>query len=92
MTENSLLFSSLYCLLFQFHNRKSLFAALHSDIYSLKSGLLHFASQPYFKKSRSSKVKDGIINLILTNCLVDRYISVCVQWVKVADSYSLILG
>jgi hypothetical protein len=50
-----------------------MFAILHSDINSLKTGLLHFTSQPYCKKSRSAKVKDGIINLILRNYLVDRY-------------------
>jgi hypothetical protein len=48
-----------------------MFAVLHSDINSLKSGLLHLIAQPYRKKSRSAKVKDGIINLILKNCLVD---------------------
>ncbi len=68
--ENNLFFSSL---LFQFLNRKSMFAVLHSDINSLKSGLLHLTSQPYCKKSRSPKVKDGIINLILRNCLFDQY-------------------
>ncbi len=67
-------FSSFYCLLFPFNNRKSMFEALHSDINPLKSGLLHFISQPYCKKSRSAKVKDGIITLILRNCLVDWYI------------------
>ncbi len=46
----------------------------HSDINSLKSGLLHFTGQPYFEKSRSAKVKDGIINIILRNYLIDRYI------------------
>jgi len=66
-------FSSFYCLLFPFHGRKSMFAVLHSDINSLKSGLLHLTSQPYCKKSRSAKVKDGIINLILGNYLMDRY-------------------
>jgi hypothetical protein len=66
-------FSSLYCLLFPFHNRKSMFAVLHSDINCLKSGLLHFTGQPYCKKSRSAEVKDGIINLILRNFLIDRY-------------------
>ncbi len=38
-----------------------------------KSGLLHLTGQPYCKKSRSAKVKYGIINLILRNCLVDQY-------------------
>ncbi len=50
-----------------------MFAVLDSDINSLKSGLLHFMGQPYCKKSRSAKVKDGIINLMLRNYLVDRY-------------------
>jgi hypothetical protein len=40
----------------------------------LKSSLLYLTGQPYHKKSRSAKVKDGIINLILRNYLVDRYI------------------
>jgi hypothetical protein len=64
-------FSSFYCLLFPFHKRKSMFAVLHSDINSLKSGLLRLTGQPYCKKSRSAKVKDGIINLILGNYLID---------------------
>jgi hypothetical protein len=64
-------FSSFYCLLFPFHKRKSIFAALHSDINSLKPGLLYLTGQPYCKKSRLAKVKDGIINLFLRNYLVD---------------------
>jgi hypothetical protein len=52
-----------------------MFAVLHSDINSLQSGLLHLTGQPYFKKSRSANVKDGIINLILRNYLIDRYTS-----------------
>jgi hypothetical protein len=66
-------FSSFYCLLFPFHKRKSMFAVLHSDIRSVKSGLVHLTGQPYCKESRSAKVKDGIIHLILRNYLVDRY-------------------
>jgi hypothetical protein len=62
-----------YCLLFKSLNRKSMFAVLHSDINSPKSGLLHLTGQPYCKKGRSVKVKDGIINLILRSYLVDRY-------------------
>jgi len=31
-------------------NRKSMFALLHSDINSLKSGLLHLTGQPFFAK------------------------------------------
>jgi hypothetical protein len=60
-----------------------MFAVLHSDINSLKSGLLYLTSQPYCKKSRSAKVKDGIINLILGNYLVDRYswlVKMTVRW------------
>jgi len=60
--ENTFDFSSLYCLLFKLLNRQSMFAALHSDINSLKSGLLHLTGKPYCKKGRSVKVKDGIIN------------------------------
>ncbi len=49
-----------------------MFAVLHSDINSLKSGLLHLTGQPYCKKSRSVKVKNGIINLFLeTISLID---------------------
>ncbi len=50
-----------------------MFAVLHSDINSLKSGLLHLTGKPYWKNNRSAKVKDGIINLIFRNYLVDRY-------------------
>jgi hypothetical protein len=50
-----------------------MFAVLHSDINSLKSGLLYLTGQPYCKNGRSAKVKDGIINLSLRNYLVDRY-------------------
>jgi hypothetical protein len=49
-----------------------MFAVLHSDINCLKFGLLYLTGQPYYKKSRSAKVKDGIINLILRNYLIDR--------------------
>ncbi len=56
-----------------------MFAVLHSYTNSLKSGLLHLTGQPYCKKSRSAKVKDGIINLILGNYLVDRYTRLCLQ-------------
>ena len=54
-----------------------MFAALHSDINSLKSGLIHFTGHPYCKKSRSAKVKDGIINLILMNYVIVRYNKYC---------------
>ncbi len=60
MTENNV-FHTFYCLLFQLLNRKSMFAALLSDINSLKSGLLHLTDQPNYQKGRSAKVKDGII-------------------------------
>jgi hypothetical protein len=53
-----------------------MFAVLHSDINSRKSGLLHFTGQPYYKNCRSGKVKDGIINVILRNYLFDRYMGV----------------
>jgi hypothetical protein len=69
-------FSSFYCILFPFHERKSKFGVLHSDINSLKSGLLHLTGQPYCKKSRSAKVKDGIISLFLRNYLFDRHTGV----------------
>jgi hypothetical protein len=40
----------------QLLNRKSMFAVLHSDINSLKSGHLHLTGQ---LKGRAAKVKDG---------------------------------
>jgi hypothetical protein len=49
-----------------------MFAVLHSDINSPKSGLLHLTGQPYCKKSRSAKVKDGNIKLFLENYLDGR--------------------
>ncbi len=52
-------------------NRKSMFSVLASYINSPKSGLLHLIGQPYCKKGRSAKVKDGTTNLILSNYLVD---------------------
>jgi hypothetical protein len=64
-----------HCLLFQFDNRKSMFAVMHSDIKSFKSGLLLLTGQPYCKKSRSAKVKDGIINLIPRHYCVNQYIN-----------------
>ncbi len=51
-----------------------MFAVLHSDINSLKSGLINVISQPISKKGSSSKVKDGIINLSLGDYLIDRHI------------------
>ncbi len=62
-----------------------MFAVLHSDINFLKSGLLHLTGQPYFKKGRSAKVKDGIGNESLRNYLVDQYIRV-IRW-KLAYQY-----
>ncbi len=38
-----------------------------------ESSLLHLPGHPYSKKSRSAKVTDGIINLILRNYLIDHY-------------------
>ncbi len=59
-----------------------MFAVLHSDIDFHKSGLLYLTGQPYCKKSRSAKDKDGIINLFLRNYLVDRYswFTVAIYW------------
>ncbi len=54
---------NVYC--FHFHKRKSMFAVLHLDNNSHKSSLLHLTGQPYWKKSRSAKVKDGIITYFL---------------------------
>jgi hypothetical protein len=49
-----------------------MFAVLHSDINSHKSGLLHLTGKPYWKKSRSAKVKDGIIAYFIgTISLID---------------------
>jgi hypothetical protein len=58
-----------------------MFAVLHSDINSLKSGLLHLTDQPYCKKGRSAKVKDGIINLFLRNYLVDQYSALMLSFI-----------
>jgi hypothetical protein len=52
-------FRSLYNLLFQLLNRKSMFVVLHSDITPLKSVLPHLAGQ---LRGRVAKVKDGISN------------------------------
>jgi hypothetical protein len=49
----------------------SMFAVVHSDFNSLKSGLLHLTGQPYCIEGRSVKVKDGVINLSLRNYLID---------------------
>jgi hypothetical protein len=42
-----------------------MFAELHSDINFRKSSLLHLMGQPYCKKCRTAKVKDGIITYFL---------------------------
>jgi hypothetical protein len=47
-----------------------MFAELHSDINSHKSGFLHLTGQPYCKKSRSAKVKDGIRTYFLGTILL----------------------
>jgi hypothetical protein len=39
-----------------------MFAAMHSDINSLKSGPLLLTGQPNYQKGRSAKVKNGIIS------------------------------
>jgi hypothetical protein len=39
-----------------------MFAAMHSDINSLKSVLLHLTGMPNFQKGREAKVKDGTIS------------------------------
>jgi hypothetical protein len=49
-----------------------MFAVLHSDIDSLKSGLLNLTGWPYCKKGRSARVKDGIIILIFMNYLEEQ--------------------
>jgi hypothetical protein len=46
-------FSLLYCLLYQCHNRKSMFAVLHSDINSLKSGIIIFSNKLRFSLETS---------------------------------------
>jgi hypothetical protein len=51
---------------------------MHSDIISRKSVLFQFTGQPYCKDCQLAKVKYGIINLILRNYLVDRYMAVTV--------------
>ncbi len=47
-----------------------MFAVLHSDINSIKSGPLHLTGQ---LKSRVAKVKDGIRISSLWNYLIDQY-------------------
>ncbi len=63
-----------------------MFTVLQLDINSLKSGLLHLTSQPYCKKSKSDKVKDGIINLILRNYLIAQYTICCSAQGVIASS------
>jgi len=79
--ENTLVL--VHFIVYCFHNRKSKFAALHSDINSLKSGLRHLTGQPYCKKSRSAK----IINLIIRNYFIDQYIlnSIALKYVLLND-------
>jgi hypothetical protein len=48
-----------------------MFAELNSEINSRKSSLLHLTSQPYWKKKRSAKVKDGIITYFLGTISLD---------------------
>ncbi len=62
MKIENIAFNSLYCSLFQLLNRKSMFAATHSDINSLKSVLFHLTGQANDQKCRSAKVKFGIIS------------------------------
>jgi hypothetical protein len=71
MKIENIFFNSKYCLLLQNLNRKSLFAALHLDINSPKSGLLYLTGQ---LKSRTAKVKDG------TNSIVGNYLIVQYSW------------
>jgi hypothetical protein len=63
--------SLFYCLLFQLLERKSMFVILHSDINSLSLASFIYPSSLIEKKSRSAKVKDGIINLICKNYLIN---------------------
>jgi hypothetical protein len=65
-----------------------MFAVLHSDLNSLKSGHLHITGQPYCKESRSAKVQDGMINLVLRNYPIDRYSCQPVFCACISDSYS----
>ncbi len=85
--KKQFVFGSLYCLLFQNLNRKPMFAVLRSDIKSLKSGLLNLTGWPYCKKGRSARVKDGIINLILRNYLVECYSGVRRKHVICVSAY-----
>jgi hypothetical protein len=52
-------FSLLYCLLFKLLNRNSMFVVLHSDINSLKSGLLQL-TWPGLIAKRVDKQKSKI--------------------------------
>jgi hypothetical protein len=61
----------VYCFHFTRGNQYLQYCIQISTVF--KSGLLHLTGQPYCKKSRSAKVKDGIINLFLRNYLVGRY-------------------
>jgi hypothetical protein len=66
-----------------------MFAVLHSDINSPMSSLLHLTSQPYWKKNRSAKVKDGIINLFLRNNLIGGYRGIAKAWNTLKGEVSL---
>jgi hypothetical protein len=61
-----------------------MFALLHKDINSHKSGLLHLTDRPYCQKGRSAEVKDGIIlkTKFLVTFLVDRYMFHCSHKIK----------
>jgi hypothetical protein len=48
-----------------------MFSELNSEINSHKSSLLHLTTQPYWKKKRSAKVKDGIITYFLGTISLD---------------------
>jgi hypothetical protein len=69
------IFNALYCLLFRLLNWKSMFAALHSDINSIKSGLIYLTGPPNSPKGRAGKDKNGIISAtkLLGTISVDRY-------------------
>jgi hypothetical protein len=51
------LINTVLLFMFQLLSMKSIFAASHSDINQLNSGLLHLTGQPNSQKGRSAKVK-----------------------------------
>ncbi len=73
MQKENTWFQFIILFIVSISQQESMFVVLHSDINSLKPGLLHLTGKLYCKKSRSEKVKDGIINLILRIYLIDRY-------------------